>query len=278
MTTFQLMIDAIFNALSQVIPLSESVYEELYRSVLKWPATLPETLLLTTLVASLCFLVFFRYDWLGLFSALLKSIVSPKTLGSSVRTLDQQIVIFLSLITIPGIVAKHVLFPFVKENESLNHPFVMAGIFLALAGAYQFAANWNKRLMGLNHIKLKDAVVVGALTLLSAHPAVPFVFTVWFGLALTNYHYDAIFKYSMLALGLQIWIHFFGLLHEVSLKDAFATVGHLNSIAMLVILVTTIWMSLENLQKNLNENTLKAFKWFNVGCALFYGVVYFIRG
>ena len=142
----------------------------------------------------------------------------------------------------------------------------------------QFAANWNKRLMGLNHIKLKDAVVVGALTLLSAHPAVPFVFTVWFGLALTNYHYDAIFKYSMLALGLQIWIHFFGLLHEVSLKDAFATVGHLNSIAMLVILVTTIWMSLENLQKNLNENTLKAFKWFNVGCALFYGVVYFIRG
>ena len=67
-------------------------------------------------------------------------------------------------------------------------------------------------------------------------------------------------------------------MHEMSLKSAFNGVGHLNSIAILVVSITTFWMTLENLQVSLNESTLKAFKWFSVLFGLFYGAVYFIRG
>ena len=278
MTTFQLMIDSILIAISRVMPLSEAVSRDLYRSLLKWPQTLPDSLALATLIGSLCFLVFFRFDWLGLFSALLKSIIKPKTLKPADRTLDQQMVIFLTIITLPATLAQKVLLPMIRDQEMLTHPWVMAGLLAGVGLALQFAANWNKRLKGLNHIKLGDAAIIGSLTLLSAHPAVPLIFTLWLGFALTNYGYEALFKYSMIAVGIQFWIQLVSNLHDWSLKESMSNLGHLNSIAMVVILITTFWMALEHLQKTINENTLKTFKWLNFACTLFYGVLYFIRG
>ena len=278
MTTFQYIIDAILTALTRLLPLPEAVPQELYRSILKWSPSTPELQLLVCLVGTLCLLFFFRFDWLGLISACLKSIVNPRSLRASERTLDQHTVLFLTIVTVPSVITKIFLQPLLRDHEILAHPFgMMVGLFL-VAGFFQFAANWNKRLKGLNHVRLLDAFFIGALTLLTAHPALSIVAVLWIGFALMNYHYEAIFKYSMLILGIHLMINVFSLMHEMSLKSAFNGVGHLNSIAILVVSITTFWMTLENLQVSLNESTLKAFKWFSVLFGLFYGAVYFIRG
>jgi undecaprenyl pyrophosphate phosphatase UppP len=278
MTTFQYIIDAILNALTHLIPLADSVPRDLYQTVLHWGATTAELQLLVTLVGSLVFLIFFRFDWLGLFSALIKSIVQPKSLKSEVRTLDQQSILFLLIVCVPSFFAQRVLLPFFRDNEWATHPFVMSGVFLAVAATFQFAAGWNKRIKGLNHLRLADAITIALLTCLSAHPAVSIVFALWVGFAFGNYHYEAIFKYSMLILGIETFAHFFALLQETSISQSLESVGHLNAVAVLVLAFTTFWVTLEQLQKTLSEHTLKAFKWVSILCAVFYVAVYFLRG
>ncbi len=276
MTTFQYIIDAIFGAIAFVMPVPEVISQDLYKNLLKWPTSTFDTRLLITLMGSACILVFFRYDWLGLVSAVIKSIIRPMTLKATTRSLDQHTSLFLILIIIPSWVAQKWLLPWVSENEWAQHPFLIAGIFFLIAGLFHFSANWNKRLKGLNHVRLIDGLFIGGLTLFSAHPAISLVFVLWIGFALTNYHYETLFKYSYLILGVHLIIRFFELLHEVSLKSAINTVGHLNSIAILVISTTTFWLILENLEKNLNESMLKTFKWFSILFGLFFVAIYFV--
>lgn len=277
MTTFQYIIDAILNALTHIIPLSDSVPRDIYQYVLHWNPSSPELQLLVTLTGVLVFLIFFRYDWLGLISASIKSIVQPKTLKSDTRTLDQQSVLFLLIVCIPSFFAQRVLLPFVRENEWISQPFVMAAVFFIVGILFRVAANWNKRIKGLNHLRLTDAILIAVISAFSFHPAISIVFTLWIGFAFTNYHYEAIFKYSMLILGIETLAHFFTLLHETSLSQSFEAVGHLNAIAVLVLAFTTFWVTLEQLQKNLSEHTFKAFQWVSILCAFFYIAVYFIR-
>ena len=276
MTTFQYIIDAILSALSLITPIPSLVTKELYKSLLKWPASSPETQLLVTLVGSTCLLFYFRYDWLGLFSALIKSIIRPMSLKAETRTLDQQTTLFLLLILIPSLLSQRWLLPLLSENEHIMNPLLSAGVFFVISGILHFAANWNKRMKGLNHIRLIDGLLIGGITLFSAHPAVSLVFALWTGFALTNYHYETLFKYIHLVLGVHIICRLFGLLGDVSLTSALSTIGHLNGIAVLAISATTFWLTLENLQKNMNENMLKVFKWFSILFGLFFIAIYFI--
>lgn len=276
MTTFQYIIDAIFGALSSVLPIPELLAQTLYKDLINWPASLPETQLLVVLMGSGCILFFFRYDWLGLFSALIKSIVRPTSLRASTRTLDQHTTLFLLLIVIPSWIAQRWIHPWLAEFEWLEKPLLVAAIFFLIAGLFHFSANWNKRLKGLNHVRLIDGLFIGGLTLFSSHPAISIVFTLWVGFALTNYHYETLFKYSYLIVGVHLFIRLFELLGEYSLKSAFHAVGPLNSIAVMVIGVTAFWLTLENLEKNLNETMLKAFKWFSIFFGLFFVGIYFV--
>jgi len=277
MTTFQYIVDAILGALTQVIPFSEVIPRDLSRFVFHWTSPTAELELLVTLMGALVFLIFFRYDWLGLVSALLKSIVKPASLKNEVRTLDQQSVLFLLIVCIPTFFAERVILPFLRDNEWVNHPLVLTGLFIIMAALFQFSANWNKRIKGLNHLRLIDAIGIAILCFFSFHPAVPLLFTLWVGFAFANYHYEAVFKYSMLIAGIEIFARFFSLLTDTSLSQAFSTVGALNAVAVLVLAFTAFWMTLEQLQKNLSEHTFRAFKWLSFACALFYVAIYFIQ-
>ena len=165
----------------------------------------------------------------------------------------------------------------VAESELLTHPLLLALLLGVLAFGFQFSYRWNKRINGLNHLKLWDGVTIAALTLLSVHPAFPYIGMLWIGFALKNYHTEAIFKYSMLALGLSLVSETVSLLQMVGLKSAMEQVGHLNSVAVFVVSFTLFWLGLENLEKNLNEGTYISFKWISIASSLFFIALYFVR-
>lgn len=277
MTTFQALIDAFMHSLALMLPISELAPDAFMQSVLHWPAGSAEILCLILSMGSLVFLIFFRFDWLGMFSAFFRSILQPLTLKSEQRSLDQHTLLFLFLIFVPAAVLKHVLAPFFAENEILVHPFVNAALTGILAFSIYFAHRWNKRINGLNHLKLFDGFFIGAISLLSAHPAIPYVGLLWIGFALRNYHYEAVFKYAYLALGVTLFTSLIHSLSSVGFKSALDSVGHLNSVAILVVSFVTFWMVLENLQRNLNESTYRAFQWINSIFALFFIAIYFLR-
>lgn len=275
-TTFQALIDAFLQALTHLLPLSESTPDALFQ-ILQWPLTSPEIICLVTLMGSLAFLIFFRFDWLGMISAFLKSMLKPLSLKPAERTLDQNTLIFLILIFLPSALLRHFVAPNLVEYEMVLHPFVLAACSALLAFGFHFAAGWNKRIHGLNHLKLSDGVLIGFLTLLRFHPAFPYIALLWLGFALLNYSYEAVFKYSMLALGLGLFWESTSLVHELGLKAVFDGVGKLNSVAIIFVSFTVFWMGLESLQKSLSENTFRTFKWLNLLLAVFFASLYFLR-
>lgn len=228
-------------------------------------------------MGTIAFLVFFRFDWLGMISALLKSIARPMSLKAESRNLDQHTLMFLLLIFVPSALLRHFVTPLLPENEVLIHPFTLGLLTGFLAFGFHFAFGWNKRIHGLNHLRLGHGFAIGTLALLRFHPAFPYIGLLWIGFALLNYSYEAVFKYSMLALGLSFFCETFSLLHEIGLKSTFDAIGKLNSVAIIFVSFTVFWMGLENLQKNLNEGTYRTFRWMNLILALFFVATYFLR-
>jgi len=178
---------------------------------------------------------------------------------------------------IPAALAKHFVTPLLIDSELAMNPLVESALTGLLAFGLYFSHRWNKRIFGLNHLKLFDGVLIGALTLLSAHPALPYIGLLWMGFALRNYHYEAVFKYASMALGLMLFQQTFGLVISVGIKPSIDEVGHLNTVAILVVSLVTFWMTLENLQKSLSESTFRFFQWINTAIALFFIITYFLR-
>ncbi len=277
MSTFQVILDSIFRILSGVIPFSYPWASQLEEHFLHFTSKV-EVDYLTTLVLCIAFFIYFRFDWLGMLSAFAKTIMQPKSIKPENRTLDQEVLIFLTAISIPTILIHHWLSPIIAEIEILNSPITYGILFLVSFGVLRFSYRWNRRVRGLNHLRIMDAVPIILVSLLSVHPVFTFAFVFWVGFSLTNYHYDAIFKYSMLLLGIRSLVHLFSLMGSVTLRSALETVGHLNAIACVVVSFAIIWMTIENLQKNLSENTLRSFQWFSIFASLSCFVLYFLRG
>ena len=277
MTTFQVILDSILRALSGVIPFSYSWANQLEEHFLHFSSKV-ELDYLVTLITCIAFLIYFRFDWLGLISAFAKTIFQPKSIKNENRSLDQEIFIFLSLISLPIIFIHHWISPLLSEIAFLNSPISYGVLFLVSFGLLQFSYRWNRRIRGLNHLRTIDAIPIILISMLSLHPVFSFALVLWVGFSITNFHYDAIFKYSMLLLGIRSLVHLLHLMTSITLGEAIASIGHLNSIAISVVSFTFIWMSIEHLQKNLNENTFRWFQWFSVFAALSSFALYFLKG
>ena len=277
MTTFQALVDAFLSALSHLVPLSETVLENVSQTVFHWPTASHEIHLLVVSMGVIAFLTFFRFDWLGMISAFLKSVARPLSLKPEERNLDQHTLLFLLIISLPHLIGRRLLAPVVADSEILNHPLFLAAASALLAFGFHFSHRWNKRIHGLNHLKLIDAVPIAILGLFSCLPIFPYIGMLWIGFALNNYHTEAIFKYSMLALGIDLIAELISLWSSIGVKSAMETIGHLNSVAVFVVSFTVFWIGLENLQKNLSEATYKSFKWVSLCAGIFFVVVYFIN-
>jgi len=273
MSTFQILIEAFMRALNHLLPVSDAFSRSLLEDALHWSGPSAELELLILTVASAAFLIYFRFDWLALFSALLRSLLNPRSLLPEQRTLDQHALLFLIIAGAPLAVLRMALRHSSVSLEALGHPVLLSLLTLVMAALFHFSLRWNKRIHGLNHLKLTHGALLAGLCLFSAHPALPLTGVLWIGFAFCNYHYEAIFKYSMLLSGVFVFGETASLLASNGFREAFDLVGRLNSVAVLVVGFSVFWIGLENLGKSLSESTYKNFLWLNVliGIYLFAG-------
>lgn len=276
MTTFQYLIDAFAIGISWIWPTSPQLLSDLHQSVLGWGEISQSLLTLVSTVAVAYFVVHYRYDFLGLFSAIFKSILQPQSLSPQRRTLDQQIVIFLLIILASYFGISLPLSGHLAQFEFLGHPFIKALALALVAFGFHFSKNWNKRLKGLNHLRLGDAWVIAGLGLLAALPFVPWLGLLWIGFALLNYHFESILKYSFLLLTISLGVYAFGQVQNHGWLDSLRAVGYLNGVAALVVALTTIHLTFEHLNRNLNETTFQQARNFSIVTALAYAALYFV--
>jgi len=278
MTTFQVIIDSILRIISGVIPVSYPWANQIAEHYLNY-TTKVEMDYLISLILCIVFFIYFRFDWLGLFSALVKTITQPNSIKKDLRTLDQEVILFLGSITIPVFLIRKTLTPVIASIEALQTPVAYGICFTVGAFLLRFAYRWNKRIKGLNHLRTLDTIPVILVSILSIHPAFTLPLVFWVGLSLVNYHYEAVFKYSMLLLGVESLIHLVEVMGTTNFGDSFIAVGRLNAIAAMVVVFSVAWwMILENLQKNLSENTFRSYQWFHVFAAIGSFAFFFLKG
>lgn len=276
MTTFQFLVDAFIRAMTHLIPVSPLVPETLLKTQLGWTTPESEMELLVLFTASVTFIVYFRYDWLGLVSAFLTTLTRPMSMKSERRSLDQHNLLFFAIVFLPLLVARLSLGS-TRWSGDDSRSLGVAGILSLVMGVFfHLSSRWNKRIFGLNHLRLPHAALLAGLTLLSLHPAVPLVGVLWIGFAFCNYHFESIYKYSMLLTGLSIFSGTALQFSHHTFREAFDQVGHLNSIAVLVVGVTVFWIGLENLQKTLQESTYRSFLWIHLLTGIYFFVSFFV--
>jgi undecaprenyl pyrophosphate phosphatase UppP len=277
MTTFQVLIDAFFSALTHLIPISNLVPDSVFQNGLHWSLPLPELQTLILLTGSISFLIFFRFDWLGLLSAAVTSTIRPMSLKAEQRTLDQHTLLFVILVFFPAQILKWAFGSMTSDHDFMTHPLLLGALTLLLGIGFRASSQWNKRILGLNHLRLTHGIAIALITLLSNHPVLPLIGLLWIGFGFCNYHYEAIFKYSMLILGISIFSRTATLLASTGLRESLDQVGHLNSIAVIVVGFSVFWIGLENLQKNLSEHTLKSFQWLNLASGVYFMIMGLIK-
>ncbi|MBU6153433.1 MAG: hypothetical protein KGP28_03940 [Bdellovibrionales bacterium] len=275
MTTFQVLLESFLKALTLILPISESQIRTLTVHLLNWTLPFSEIELIIFATASFALLLFFRYDWLGLLSAGITTLFRPMSIRSESRNLDQHSLMFLLISFLP-VALLHLFLEQPLIDSSVVSPSLLAGGGLLLTGfGFLASSRWNKRIHGLNHLRLSHAFAIALAGGFSMMPGFPLVGLLWIGFAFCNYHYEAIGKYSGLLVGLGVFSKTISLLQSLSLREAFERVGYLNSTAVVVIGFTVVWICLEHLQKSLSETSFKNFQWLSIvsGTVLF--ILYF---
>ena len=276
MTTFQVLLQSFLKALTLTLPVSEAQTKAISQNLLNWTLPFAEIELLVLSTATLAILFFFRFDWLGMISAGITSVFRPLSLKADTRTLDQQSLIFLLIAFVPVRILSLLLDAPPIDVNLIPPPLLSGACMIAGAFALLGSSRWNKRINGLNHLRISHAFWISMASLLSLIPGFSLAGLLWAGFAFCNYNHEAIFKISGMLLGLSVFSKTASTVQSVSFPDAFAQIGYLNSAAVIVVAFTVIWISLEHLQKSLSEATYKNFQWLGLLSGVAFFALYFL--
>jgi hypothetical protein len=264
MTTFQALMSALSQVLVLATPIPPSLSNTIFGSILGFGEIPAPIHFWVTSIGACAFLYYFRFDYLGMISALIRSLFNPLTLKTENRSLDQHTLLFLTFTLLGRFLAQIILAPQFEDSFWI-HPYAEAALCFSLAGAYQFSLRWNKRIYGLNHLKLSHLVITFPMAAISLHPAIPFLGAIWIALAVQNYHFEAIIKYSLMLLGVILTVSAVDLYSSVGgLKSALEHVGALNSIAVIVVSFTGFFLILEHFRKNFSESNYRTALWVSI--------------
>lgn len=153
----------IIQGLTEFLPVSSSAHLILVPWLLGWQdggLTFDVALHLGTLCAVL---IYFRKDWLELTKNFF-------TYGVKGKTTEQKMPIYIILATIPGALLGLILEK--KIETDFRNPFTIAITLAVMGCALWYADKTSKKSKDMDHIKLKEAVIIGTAQAIALFPGV----------------------------------------------------------------------------------------------------------
>ena len=190
MTTFQAIVYAIVNGLTELLPISAKTHQVLVPYLMDWhPPTGP--LLGALTLGSLCaLLVYFRHDWASMISCTLQVILFRK----KPMTLDERLPLFIGVSTLPALIASSYFGQTLLETE-WSPPF-LAAVFGAIGLPLWFFDSFSRKSKGLYDWNGLDATIVGLTQVLAIAPGGDPLTGVLMGAFFLNYKRETAAKYA----------------------------------------------------------------------------------
>jgi undecaprenyl-diphosphatase len=193
MTTFQTVVYAILNGLSEFLPISSKAHNILIPYLVGWQAPSGALLGAMALGASSALFIYFRHDWASMISCFLQVLIYRKR----PMTLDERLPIFLMVSTIPLVIVSYYFHGNFPDNEW--RPLTVALSFAAMGLPLWFFDHMNRKIKGMFDWKWTDAILVGLIQSTAVLPGWDHLGTVLIATSFLNYKREPGLKYAYFA-------------------------------------------------------------------------------
>ena len=192
MTLFQAIVYAIVNSFSQFLPISYSAHQTFVPLVTGWP--IPEGPLDSMIHLGFlgALLLYFRHDWLSMFSCFLQVLIFRER----PMTLDERLPFFLFLTALPTLLCAKYL----GNQLPAFSVFSIAGVFLGATFVLGYLEKSNKNSKGMFDWKWRDALFLGIFQVFGIIPGGDPFTGILFGAFFLNYQITPAVKYAYYSL------------------------------------------------------------------------------
>lgn len=271
MTTFQALVYAIVNGVSEFLPISSKAHNILIPYLVGWQPPSGALLGALSLGSLLALLIYFRHDWASMISCFLQVIIFRKR----PMTLDERLPLFLFVSTLPTILASYYFRNRIIDAEWST--LMIAGAFAAMGLPLWFLDHLNRKIKGMFDWKWGDAIIVGLTQALAFIPGWDPFSGILLGALFLNYKREPAVKYAYFAAAPMLIARTVSLLDGVSIGSS-APMFDLSWLSFAVALIVTLFVSLLAIggfmkhvqQKGLGQYVI--YRWILAGgvCAVYW--------
>ena len=193
MTTFQGIVYAVLFGFTAFLPVSWTAHAFAVSYFIEWPEIAGATHGALAAGGTLALLVYFRHDWASIISSFLRVVL----FFQKPRTIDERLLFFLVLTTLPYLVTRMYFPDF--QSSFIIHPLWIAGYLFffsipLIAGEYL-----NRKTKNMLNWNTTDAIVTGVTQLIYLIPGAGRQIGALSGILLRNYDRDSAVKYLYLS-------------------------------------------------------------------------------
>lgn len=237
MTTFQSIIYAITQGISEFLPISAKAHHILLPYLIGWQAPLgglTSALALGTLFA---LFFYFRHDWASMISCFLQVLIYRKR----PMTLDERLPLFIGISTLPIIGASYYFHDRIAEVDW--SPLLVCGVFAAAGLPIWAFDSWSRKTKGMFDWNGLDAAWIGIIQASALIPGWDPFTAVLVGALSLNYKRETAVKYAYFSIAPMLIVHALSGLREVSFHSA-SPMPDFSWLSFGVALVVTFFASL----------------------------------
>jgi undecaprenyl-diphosphatase len=214
MTTFQAIIYAIIQGLSEFLPISASGHSILFPYLVGWQHPTVGLMAGITLGSFLALLIYFRHDWASMISCFLQVIIFRKR----PMTLDERLPLFIAVSSIPVVLASYYFHDRVNEIEWT--PLLVAGVLAAAGLPLWIFDSWGRKIKGMFDWNWLDAGIVGLVQATAVIPGWDHFAGILLGASFLNYRREAAAKYAYFAFAPILFVRMLSGIKEISFGSA----------------------------------------------------------
>lgn len=193
MTTFQAIVFAIIDGISEFLPIGPKAHHILVPYLVGWQQPTGALLGALTLGSFMAVFIYFRHDWASMISSTLQVIVYRKR----PMTMDERLPLFIAMTSLPLVIGSYYLRNGATELDW--NPVVVAGVFAVVGIPLWFFDYWSRKSKNIYDLNWGTAGIIGMIQALSLLPGVDMLSCALIGAFFCNYRRDAAVKYAYFA-------------------------------------------------------------------------------
>jgi undecaprenyl-diphosphatase len=274
MTTFQAIVFAVIQGISEFLPIGSKAHPILFPYLLGWQQPYGALAGALSLGSFLAVFIYFRHDWASMISSVLQVLIFRKR----PMTLDERLPLFILITCFPIAIGSYYFKPSIAELDW--SPVMIAGVLACVGIPLWFFDYWSRKTKNIYDLSGLQALIIGVFQAFSLLPGVDLLSCALIGAFLCNYRREAAAKYAYFGAAPILLSHSITELRGLSfsLPTAGPDISWLSFCTAVVVTLLVGLLTLGGFMKHVQTRGMAQYLWYRLILAGAVFVVYWFRG